>query len=191
MDARPLDELADDLSALHVLHDHRSTRPDVHPIIQSRHPARAREGRKPTAREPAWRCGEDLPHQDVRALRAAPETTLPDELASTRARRGPRAQARNTSWSAADPRRSPHSGPRQITISEATFGHRRIDRDRVRRRCQSLAERVRISVARPGFVRGSAATWRSSSRSPGPPWSSSAITIAFCQAGSPPRSSSA
>jgi len=80
MDARSLDVLADNLPALHVLHDHLLHPPWLHPIIQSRRAAWPWEGRKPTAGEPAWWGGEDLPHQDVRALGAAPETTLPGEL---------------------------------------------------------------------------------------------------------------
>jgi len=46
-DARPLDELAHDLTANHVLDHDTLYPPGVDSIIQRRHAARARQGRKP------------------------------------------------------------------------------------------------------------------------------------------------
>ena len=72
-------ELAHDLPAEDVLYDDTLDAPRVHPIIQRCHPARARQGRKPGP-EARLRVGDDLAHQDVRALRAASEAALPHEL---------------------------------------------------------------------------------------------------------------
>ena len=62
----------------YVLNDNSFTACLVDPIIQSRRAARSRQGRKPCS-ERGLR-GEDLSHKDVRALRAAPEATLPRQL---------------------------------------------------------------------------------------------------------------
>ena len=78
-DARPLDELANDLPANNVLSNDTLDAPRVHPIIQRCHPARARQGRKPGS-EARLRIGDDLAHQDVGALRAASEAALPHKL---------------------------------------------------------------------------------------------------------------
>lgn len=78
-DARPLDELAHDLTANDVLCNHTLDAARVHPIIQCCHAARAREGRKPGSQ--ARLCiGDDLADQHVWALRAASEAALPHKL---------------------------------------------------------------------------------------------------------------
>jgi hypothetical protein len=78
-DARPLDELAHDLPTQYVLNDDTLDAPRVHPIIQGCHAARARQGRKPGP-EARLSVGDDLTHEDIRALRAASEAALPHEL---------------------------------------------------------------------------------------------------------------
>lgn len=73
--ARALDQLAHDLASDDMLHDDSLDASCVHPIIQCCHPARARQGRKPGPEPGLFR--HDLAHQDVGALRAAPEAALP------------------------------------------------------------------------------------------------------------------
>jgi hypothetical protein len=80
MDARSLDQVANDLPAVDMLDDDAHRALLVHPIIQSRHSARAWQRRKPTARQTAGLGCEDLPDKDVRALRAASKAALPHEL---------------------------------------------------------------------------------------------------------------
>ena len=78
-DARALDEVANDLTAYHMLLDDSLHARFVHPIIQCRDAARARQGRK--ARSQArLLIGYELADEHVGALRAAPETALPDKL---------------------------------------------------------------------------------------------------------------
>jgi hypothetical protein len=78
-DSRPLDELPNDLASDDVLYDDTFDSRSVHPIIQSCRAARARHGRKPAADRWTYLCHE-LADQDVGALRAAAETTLPGDL---------------------------------------------------------------------------------------------------------------
>jgi hypothetical protein len=78
-DARPLDELAHDLTTYHVLNDDTIDSPRIHPIIQRRHPAGARQRRKAST-ERRLCVGDDLSNENVGALRAASEAALPDEL---------------------------------------------------------------------------------------------------------------
>jgi hypothetical protein len=78
-DARPLDELAHNLTTNYVLNHDTLDAPRVHPIIQGCDAAGARQGRKPGA-QARLRIGDDLAHQHVRALRAATEAALPHEL---------------------------------------------------------------------------------------------------------------
>ena len=78
MDARALYVLANDLPAYDMLADDPLHACRIDPIIQSCSSARARGGRKPTSE--CRGSGEDLSHQDVRALRAASEAALPHEL---------------------------------------------------------------------------------------------------------------
>ena len=160
-DARPLDELTDDLPAIRA-HDDALDALGVHPIIQSCRPARARQGRKPGAQ--SGRGSATI----SRTRTFGPCVQRPKQLCHASsvvlARAWASSADRNTSWSAADPRRSPHSGPRQITILK-----RRPTSTRAYPPAQSLASASLMTAVRPGFVRGSPATCRSSSRSPGPP----------------------
>ena len=78
-DARPLDELAHDLTTNHVLRDDTLDALRIDTIIQRCHPSRARQGRKPGAQaSPLIRY--DLANEDVGALRAAAKTALPNQL---------------------------------------------------------------------------------------------------------------
>src|ERR1041385_5941512 len=79
MNARPLDVLANDPATHHMLCDDMCDALSIHSIIQSRRAARARERGEPGS-ERRRRLGEDLSHQHVGALRAAPEATLPHQL---------------------------------------------------------------------------------------------------------------
>ena len=78
-DARSLDELAHDLTANHMLRDDTLDALRIDTIIQCRHAARARQGRKPCTQARSL-IRHDLANEDVRALRAAAKTALPDEL---------------------------------------------------------------------------------------------------------------
>ena len=78
-DARPLDELAHDLTANHMLRDDTLDALRIDPIIQRCHAARARQGRKPGAQAGSLR-NPDLANEDVGTLRAAAKTALPHEL---------------------------------------------------------------------------------------------------------------
>jgi hypothetical protein len=77
-DSRSLDELPNDAPAHDMFHDHAFDSLSVHAIIQSRGPTRARCGRKPTS--DLWGVRAHLANEHVRALRAAPEATLPHHL---------------------------------------------------------------------------------------------------------------
>jgi hypothetical protein len=78
-DARPLDELANDLTTNHVLNNHTLYSAFVHPIIQRGRAARSRQRGKPTAQ--GWRSfGEQFAHEYVRPLRAPTEAALPHQL---------------------------------------------------------------------------------------------------------------
>ncbi len=78
-DARALDELANDLTANHVLDYYALRSSRVHPIIQRGRAARAGQRGKPAAER--WRRIRDhFAHQHVRTLRAAPEAALPRQL---------------------------------------------------------------------------------------------------------------
>ena len=91
MDARPLDELADDASAENMLNDHAFHSRGVDPIIQSCSPPRGWHGRE--SAEPGWLLSLDLSHKHVRPLRAAAEAALPDQLCALP--RGVRLQRRS------------------------------------------------------------------------------------------------
>jgi len=78
-DARSLDKLANEQASNHVLYNDTFHARSVHSIIQSCRAPRARQGRKPTA-DLGARIRHELPHEDVRALRTAAETTLPGDL---------------------------------------------------------------------------------------------------------------
>jgi hypothetical protein len=78
-DARPLDEVANDLASYNMLYDNTFHARSIHPIIQSCRAARARHGRKPTADLRA-QIHHELANEHVRALRAAAETTLPRDF---------------------------------------------------------------------------------------------------------------
>ena len=78
-DARPLDELAHDLTTNHVLNDDTLDTPRIDTIIQRCHPAGARQRRKPGA-EARLRISDDLSHEHIGPLRAAPEAALPHQL---------------------------------------------------------------------------------------------------------------
>ena len=77
-DARALDELANDLTTHDVLHDYAIHLGCVHPIIQRGRAARAGQRGKAGAQRRLFR--DDFAHEDVRALRAAPEAALPQQL---------------------------------------------------------------------------------------------------------------
>src|SRR5215831_12557550 len=80
MDAGPLDILADDPASHHVLCNDVCDALTIDMIIQSGGAPRTRQRGKPGTER--WHClaGEDLSHQHVRALGAAPEAALPHEL---------------------------------------------------------------------------------------------------------------
>lgn len=78
-DARPLDELAHDLTANHVQNDDTLDAPRIDMIIQRCRAAWARQRRKPSA-ERRLRLCDDLANENVRALRATPKAALPHEL---------------------------------------------------------------------------------------------------------------
>jgi hypothetical protein len=78
-DARPLDELAHDLTANHVLNDYTFDASCVDSIIQRRHAARARQRRKPGS-EGGRLVRNDFANQHVRSLGAAAKAALPHEL---------------------------------------------------------------------------------------------------------------
>src|SRR5450755_718485 len=78
-DARSLDKLANELASNHVLDNDTFHAGSVHPIIQSCRAPRARHGSNPAAAS-GPQIRHELPHEDVRALRAATETTLPGDL---------------------------------------------------------------------------------------------------------------
>ena len=78
-DARPLDELAYDLTANHMLRDDTLDALRIDTIIQRCHAPRAWQGRKPGTQAGPLRH-PDLANEDVRALRAASKTALPHEL---------------------------------------------------------------------------------------------------------------
>jgi hypothetical protein len=93
VDTRSLDQVANDLPAVHMLdHDAQDPR-GIHPIIQSGQAARARQRGKPATDERAGLCGDDLAHEYVRPLRTATEAALPHELgvftSTVRFERGP------------------------------------------------------------------------------------------------------
>ena len=77
-DARPLDELANDLTADYVLNYHVFYSCCVHPIIQRGHAARSRQRGKPTAKRRLF-C-DHFAHEHVRALRAATKAALPHQI---------------------------------------------------------------------------------------------------------------
>jgi hypothetical protein len=78
-DSRSLDKLANELTSNHVLHNDTFHPRSVHMIIQSCRASRARHGRKPAA-DLGARIDQKLPHEHVRALRAATEATLPGDF---------------------------------------------------------------------------------------------------------------
>ena len=78
-DARALDELANDLTANHVLNDDTLDAPRIDPIIQRCHAAGAWQRRKPSA-ERRLCVRDDLANKNVGPLRAASEAALPHEL---------------------------------------------------------------------------------------------------------------
>ena len=80
MDAGSLDVLAHDLPPHHVLGDEMQYALRIHPIIQSSHAARAGQRGKPGPERRRYIAGENLSHEHIGALRAAPEATLPQEL---------------------------------------------------------------------------------------------------------------
>jgi hypothetical protein len=74
-DARPLDELANDLTTNHVLGYYAFNSGRVHSIIQRGRAARPRQRRKPGAESRLLR--NLFAHEHIGPLRAATETTLP------------------------------------------------------------------------------------------------------------------
>ena len=77
-DARPLDEVANDLTADNVLYNHAFYSQCVHPIIQRSDAARSRQRGKPAAEGRLFT--DYLPHEHVRPLRAPTEAALPHQL---------------------------------------------------------------------------------------------------------------
>jgi hypothetical protein len=77
-DARPLDELADDPARADVLLNDTLHPRRVHPIIQSRDAAWARQRGKPAAQGRLF--GHELANQHIRPLRAPAEAALPHQL---------------------------------------------------------------------------------------------------------------
>ncbi|HET9621376.1 MAG TPA: hypothetical protein VFP84_08430 [Kofleriaceae bacterium] len=80
MNAGPLDEVPDDLPLPHVLRDDVLGTLRIDVIIQSGRTPRARDRRKPAAERGHRLRGEDLPDQDVGALRAPTKAALPRDL---------------------------------------------------------------------------------------------------------------
>lgn len=77
-DARPLDELANDLAANHVRYDNSFDSCRIHSIIQGCGAARTRQRGKPGAQRGL--LSYKLAHEHIGPLRTAPETALPGEL---------------------------------------------------------------------------------------------------------------
>src|SRR3954452_1530588 len=80
VDGRALDVLANDPAPHHVLGDDMDHALPIHPIIQSRGAARARERGKATPQRRHRIAGENLSDQDIGTLRAASEAALPHQL---------------------------------------------------------------------------------------------------------------
>jgi hypothetical protein len=79
-DARPLDELANDLAGVDMLYDDTLHTLWVYPIIQRSHATRARQGRKASPQCGCRLIHHQLAYEDVRPLRTAPEAALPGQL---------------------------------------------------------------------------------------------------------------
>jgi hypothetical protein len=78
-DARPLDELTNDLATNHVLNNHALHSFWIHPIIQCCRAPRSRQRGKPATKRRRLVCDE-LAHQDIGALRAATKAALPHQI---------------------------------------------------------------------------------------------------------------